>query len=200
MKKHELPKLPYEYNALEPMISKETLEFHHDKHHKAYVDKLNMLVVGTAFEDASLETIVLKAQGSIFEQAAQVWNHSFYWTSMSPTRKPLNEKGELSAALMPAFGGSDQLRERFEQLGGSLFGSGWLWLVSNSKAELQFHLTKDAGNPLREGLTPLFVCDLWEHAYYIDYRNGRSKYISEFYKMIDWEFAEKNYAAVLRSL
>jgi Fe-Mn family superoxide dismutase len=193
MKKFELPQLPYEYNALEPLVSRETLEFHHKKHHQAYVDKLNELLPGSGFEKALLDEIVKRATGPLFNQAAQHWNHSFLWKSMNPKRTPLLQGGKLAAAITQAFGGMDQFKKEFTEKAQSLFGSGWVWLVTDANGKVQILQTKDADNPIRLNLTPLFVCDVWEHAYYIDYRNDRPKYLTNFFELIHWTFASDNY-------
>ena len=193
MKAFNLAPLPFEYNALEPVISQETLSFHHDKHHRAYVDHLNELVPDSGFENASLDQIVMKAKGPLFEQAAQHWNHSFYWNSMSPSSRVLSEKSVLTNALTESFGSPENFKREFEKVGVSLFGSGWLWLVSDAQGGLKIVATKDAGNPIRDRLKPVLVCDLWEHAYYIDYRNARASYLTKFYDVINWDFAETNY-------
>jgi Fe-Mn family superoxide dismutase len=197
MKKHELPQLPYHYDALAPLISKETLEFHHDKHHQAYVNKLNELLPESGFENASLEEIVTKSTGTLFNQAAQHWNHSFLWKSMDPEKTPLSTKGKFAEAVSQAFGGADPLKKEFTKQATSLFGSGWVWLVTDAKGKLQIVQSKDAENPLRLNLKPLIVCDVWEHAYYIDYRNARPKYLASFMDLIHWKFAEDNYTASL---
>lgn len=197
MKKYEtmtLPDLPYEYAALEPIISAETLKYHHDKHHRGYVEKLNQLIVGSGFEKAPLETIVLESAGPLYEQAAQHWNHSFYWKSMNPRIKAMATQNKLFSRIKSTFGSTANFNLQFKKMGEELFGSGWLWLVSDDRDNLQILVTKNAWNPIREDFLPLLVCDLWEHAYYIDYRNARSKYLSRFCEVIDWEFAEANYA------
>lgn len=191
---HHLPKLPYAINALEPHISQETLEYHYGKHHQAYVDKLNGLVPGTEFENASLEEIITKASGAIFNNGAQVWNHTFYWNCLAP-----QGGGEPNGALMDAikqkFGSFAEFKEKFSQSAITLFGSGWAWLVKNPNGSLDITATSNAGNPLAEGKTPLLTCDVWEHAYYIDYRNARPKYIESFWKLVNWDFATKNLAS-----
>jgi Fe-Mn family superoxide dismutase len=191
---YHLPKLPYAINALEPHISQETLEYHYGKHHQAYVDKLNGLVPGTEFENASLEEIITKASGAIFNNGAQVWNHTFYWNCLAP-----QGGGEPNGALMDAikqkFGSFAEFREKFSQSAITLFGSGWAWLVKNPNGSLDIIGTSNAGNPLTEGKLPLLTCDVWEHAYYIDYRNARPKYIESFWKLVNWDFAAKNLAS-----
>ncbi|MGR6034849.1 MAG: superoxide dismutase [Candidatus Nitrosoglobus sp.] len=191
---YHLPELPYAINALEPHISQETLEYHYGKHHQTYVDKLNGLVPGTEFENASLEEIITKASGAIFNNGAQVWNHTFYWNCLAP-----QGGGEPNGALMDAikqkFGSFAEFKEKFSQSAITLFGSGWAWLVKNPNGSLDITATSNAGNPLTEGKIPLLTCDVWEHAYYIDYRNARPKYIESFWKLVNWDFATKNLAS-----
>ncbi|MDX1455585.1 MAG: Fe-Mn family superoxide dismutase [Gammaproteobacteria bacterium] len=193
--KHELPELPYAKDALAPHISAETLEFHHGKHHNAYVTKLNDMIPGTEFEDMSLEDIIKKAEGGLFNQAAQVWNHTFYWNSLSPNGggKP---EGDLAKAIDDSFGSFDKFKEQF--IAGCMgnFGSGWGWLVKQADGKLAIVQTDDADTPIRSGdVTPLLTCDVWEHAYYIDYRNARPKYLDAFFELVNWEFAAKNFAS-----
>lgn len=182
----QLPKLPYAKNALEPFISEKTIEFHYGKHHQTYVDKVNNLIAGTEFENASLEDIIRKAAGGIFNNGAQVWNHTFYFSQFNPDgcKEP---KDELKAAIETKFGSFDAFKEEFTQAAVTLFGSGWAWLVKNEKGELEIVQTSNAGNPLREGKTPLLTCDVWEHAYYLDKQNARPKYVEDFWKIVDWK-------------
>ena len=189
--KHELPALPYALDALGPHVSKETLEFHYGKHHKAYVDKLNELLPGSGYENASLEDIVRKSAGSLFNQAAQAWNHDFYWHSMSP-RGGGAPTGPLAEAINQAFGSFEGLKKEFSDKAAGLFGSGWAWLVRKSDGSLATLQTGNAGNPLTSGDRPLLTCDVWEHAYYIDYRNARAKYVDAWWKLVNWEFAAAN--------
>ncbi len=189
----QLPDLPYAKDALAPHISAETLEYHHGKHHKAYVTKLNELVPNTEFEKMSLEDIIKKAPpGPIFNNGAQVWNHTFYWHSMQPKSggKP---SGDLAAAIDKYFGSLEKFQEKMTEAGLTQFGSGWAWLVKNAKGELEVVKTPNAENPLRDGKTPLLTCDVWEHAYYIDTRNDRGKYINNFWQVANWDFAAKNF-------
>jgi Fe-Mn family superoxide dismutase len=189
----ELPALPYAKNALEPHISQETLEYHHDKHHNAYVTKLNALTEGTADAGKSLEAIIKTAKGGLFNQAAQVWNHTFYWNSLSPNGGG-QPKGALAAAINKAFGSFDKFKEEFSAKAAGNFGSGWTWLVKNSDGSVEVVNTDDADTPIaRDGQKPLLTCDVWEHAYYIDYRNARPKYIEAFWQLANWGFAEKNF-------
>ncbi len=193
MAKHELPPLPYEKNALEPHISAETLEYHYGKHHAAYVSNLNKLISRTEFESASLEHIIMKAKGGIFNNAAQVWNHTFYWNSLSPDGGG-EPKGALANAITKAFGSFGDFKEKFSASAAGNFGSGWTWLVKNANGEVEIANTSNAANPMTNRLTPLLTCDVWEHAYYIDYRNARPKYVEAFWNLVNWDFAEKNFA------
>lgn len=188
------PELPYAMNALEPHISQETLEYHYGKHHKAYVDKTNTLIEGTEFADMDLESIIKGAKGGLFNQAAQVWNHSFYWNSMSPDGGG-DPEGAIADAIRESFGSLDNLKEEFNEKTISNFGSGWAWLVKNkSDNGLSIIETDDAQTPLTdESVVPLLTCDVWEHAYYIDYRNARAKYLDAWWKLVNWEFANRNY-------
>jgi len=188
----ELPKLPYGKNALEPYISEKTLEFHYGKHHQAYVNKVNDQIKGTPFENASLEEIIKKADGGVFNNGAQVWNHTFYFTQFSPNgvKEPL---GELKDAIENKFGSFDKFKEKFSNAAATLFGSGWAWLVKNENGDLEIVQTANAGNPLRNNKTPLLTCDVWEHAYYLDKQNARPKYIEDFWKIIDWNVVAKRY-------
>lgn len=188
---HTLPDLPYTISALAPKISQETLEYHHGKHHKAYVDNINKLVPGTEFENASLEDMIKKATGGIFNNAAQVWNHTFYWNCLSP-RGGGEPVGELAAAIEKAFGSFAQFKEKFTAAAVGQFGSGWAWLVKTADGSLAIEATGNAGNPLKDGKRPLLTCDVWEHAYYIDYRNARAKYVEAFWYLVNWEFVAKN--------
>ena len=189
---HELPPLPYAIDALAPHISKETLEYHHGKHHKTYVDNLNKLIPGTEFENLSLEDIVRKSTGGVFNNAAQIWNHTFYWNCLAPNAggKPT---GALAAAIDQAFGSFDAFKEKFSQTAIGTFGSGWGWLVKNASGGLELVSTSNAGCPLTAGQTPLLTCDVWEHAYYIDYRNLRAKYVETFWNLVNWDFVARNF-------
>jgi Fe-Mn family superoxide dismutase len=182
---HELPKLPYGHDALEPYISAKTIEFHYGKHHQAYVTNLNKLIVGTEFENLSLEEIVTKATAGIFNNGAQIWNHTFYWNCMKPNGGG-QPTGDIAAAINRDFGSFDQFKEKFSTAAATLFGSGWAWLVKNADGTLGIVQESNAGNPLRNGLTPLMTCDVWEHAYYIDQQNKRPDYIASFWNLIDW--------------
>lgn len=183
---HELPKLPYGHDALEPYISAKTIEFHYGKHHQAYVTNLNKLITGTEFENASLEDIIKKATAGIFNNGAQIWNHTFYWNCMKPNGGGA-PTGDIAAAINRDFGSFDLFKEKFSTAAATLFGSGWAWLVKNADGTLGIVQESNAGNPLRNGLTPLMTCDVWEHAYYIDQQNKRPDYIASFWNLIDWD-------------
>ncbi|MCW8829436.1 MAG: superoxide dismutase [Fe] [Gammaproteobacteria bacterium] len=190
----ELPNLPYEKNALEPHISAETLEYHHGKHHNTYVTNLNNLVPGTEFEGKSLEEIITSAPaGGVFNNAAQIWNHTFYWNCLSPNGGS-EPTGDLANAINKAFGSFAEFKEKFSTSAATNFGSGWTWLVKNSDGSVEIVNTSNAGCPLTDGKTPLLTCDVWEHAYYIDYRNARPKYVEAFWNLVNWDFAAKNFA------
>lgn len=181
----ELPKLPYNLNALAPIISEETLEFHYGKHHQAYVNNLNGLVPGTEFENADLETIIRKAEGGIFNNGAQVWNHTFYFESLSKDGQKVPD-GKLGEAIKKNFTSFDSFKEQFTKAASTLFGSGWAWLAVNNNGQLEIVQESNAGNPMRKGLKPIMTCDVWEHAYYIDYRNKRPDYLKNFWEILDW--------------
>ena len=189
---HKLPVLPYANDALAPVLSKETIEYHYGKHHQAYINNLNGLIKGTSFEDAPLEKIIMESEGPVFNNAAQIWNHTFYFTSFSPEGEG-EPVGELAEAINRDFGSFGEFKEQFAKAAGTLFGSGWAWLVSDSNGNLSIVQEPNAGNPMRKGLTPLLTCDVWEHAYYIDYRNRRPDYITEFFKIIDWTIIDSRY-------
>ncbi len=190
--KHELPSLPFAKNALAPHISEETLEFHYGKHHQTYVDKLNGLIPGTEFEDASLEEIIKKASGGIFNNGAQVFNHTFYWNCLKPAGNGVPSV-DFGKVINEHFGSFDGFKDKFTETAANTFGSGWAWLVKLPDGKLAIESTSNAGNPLRDGKIPLLTCDVWEHAYYIDYRNARPKYLEAFWKIVNWEFVEGNY-------
>ncbi len=190
----ELPSLPYPRNALEPHISEETLNYHYGKHHQTYVDKLNGLIDGTDMANKSLEEIVKSSSGPLFNNAAQTWNHTFYWHSLSPNGggKP---SGPLADAINSSFGSFDEFVAKFNDMAVNNFGSSWTWLVKNSDGSLAIVNTSNAATPLTTEQTPLLTCDLWEHAYYIDYRNVRPDYLKAFWALANWEWAENNYSA-----
>lgn len=189
----ELPALPYEKNALEPHISAETLEFHYGKHHQTYVDKLNGLVEGSDFAGKSLEEIIKNSSGGMFNNAAQVWNHTFYWNCLSPSGGG-EPSGELADAINDKFGSFDAFKEEFTKNAVNNFGSGWTWLVKTSDGGVDIVNTSNAETPLTDSsVTPLLTVDVWEHAYYIDYRNARPKYMEAFWALVNWDFAAKNF-------
>ena len=188
----ELPKLPYAYDALEPIISKQTLEFHHDEHHAAYVNNLNNLIEGTEFADADIVDIMMKAKGGIFNNAAQVWNHTFYFDQFGKD-KAKAPKWQLEEAINASFGSFDEFKEKFATVAKTLFGSGWAWLVKKPNGSLDIVQTSNAANPLIEGLIPILTCDVWEHAYYLDYQNKRPDYIASFWDIIDWDIVSGRY-------
>ena len=188
----ELPELPYPMDALEPHISKETLEYHYGKHHKAYVDNLNKLITGTEFENMPLESIVYSSANGIFNNAAQIWNHSFYWNCLSPSGGG-EPTGILLDRITKAFGSYETFTTEFTKTAISTFGSGWAWLVEKENGELDLVSTSNAATPITSGLSPLLTCDVWEHAYYIDYRNARPEYLKAFWKLVNWDFVASNF-------
>jgi Fe-Mn family superoxide dismutase len=190
---HALPTLPYAMNALEPFISKETLEFHYGKHHQTYVTNLNTLIKGTEFENNTLEEIIKKSSGGIFNNAAQVWNHTFYWNGMKPNGGG-NPSGALADAINAKWGSFDKFKEEFTKCAIGTFGSGWAWLVKKVDGSLDLVSTSNAGCPITTDAKPLLTCDVWEHAYYIDTRNARPKYLENFWNVVNWDFANRNLA------
>ncbi|MBU6217829.1 MAG: hypothetical protein RL132_987 [Pseudomonadota bacterium] len=190
---HALPALPYPLDGLQPHISKETLEFHYGKHHQTYVTNLNNLIKGTEFESASLEEIVKKSSGGVFNNAAQIWNHTFYWNSLSPKGGGA-PSGALAAAIDKKWGSFDAFKEAFTKSAVGNFGSSWTWLVKKTDGSLDIVNTSNAATPVTTADTPLITCDLWEHAYYIDYRNRRPDYLGAFWSLVNWDFASKNAA------
>jgi len=190
---HKLPELPYALDALAPTISKETLEFHYGKHHQTYVTNLNNLIKGTEFENATLEEIVKKSSGGIFNNAAQVWNHTFYWNGMAP-KAGGEPKGALADAINKQWGSFAKFKEEFTKTAVGTFGSGWAWLVKKADGSLGLVSTSNAATPLTTADKPLLTCDVWEHAYYIDYRNARPKYVESFWGLVNWDFVAKNFA------
>ncbi len=191
---HELPPLPYAMNALEPHISRETLEFHYGKHHQTYVTNLNKLIKDTEYENMPLEQIVRKSQGGIFNNSAQVWNHTFFWHSMSPNGggKPT---GQLQQKIDEKFGSLEEFREKFSAAAVAVFGAGWAWLVKHPDGSIGIDTTSNAMTPLTSDNTPLLTLDVWEHAYYIDYRNKRPDFVAAYWNLVNWDFAARNYAA-----
>ncbi len=188
---HKLPELSFARDALVPFLSVETLEYHYGKHHKTYVDNLNKLIPGTEFEKLSLDEIVKKASGGIYNNAAQIWNHTFYWNCLSP-KAGGEPSGAIGSAIVKNFGSFDQFKEKFSSAAVTCFGSGWAWLVKNPDGSLVVEAASNAGNPLKDGKKPLLTCDVWEHAYYIDYRNARAKYVEAFWNLVNWKFVEQN--------
>jgi Fe-Mn family superoxide dismutase len=187
-----LPPLPYATDALAPHFSKETLEFHHGKHHNAYVIKLNELIPGTKFEHATLEEIILAADGPIYNQAAQIWNHTFFWNCLTPNGTGM-PSGKLKAAIETTWGSFEKFKEEYAAKTIAVFGSGWSFLAKDKSGKLVITQEGAAGNPMKQGLKPILTCDVWEHAYYIDFRNLRPKYLEAFWKLANWDFAAKNF-------
>ena len=188
----KLPDLPYEMDALAPHISAETLEFHYGKHHQAYVTKLNEAIKDTPHESKSLEDIIKSSEGGLFNNAAQVWNHTFYWHCLSPNGGGAPQ-GAIGAAIDKEFGGFEKFKEQFTQAALTQFGSGWAWLVKNDAGGLSIEKTANAETPLTKGVKPLLTCDVWEHAYYIDYRNARPKYVEAFWNLVNWSYVEEQF-------
>ncbi|CAG7600336.1 superoxide dismutase [Candidatus Vallotia tarda] len=192
MTKHTLPPLPFLKNALAPYISEETLEFHHGKHHQAYVTNLNNLIQGTEFDSLSVEEIIQKSTGSIFNNAAQVWNHTFFWNSLSPQGGGA-PTGSLNDAINAQWDSYDTFKKAFTKIAVGTFGSGWTWLVKNPDCSLDIISTSNAATPLTDNIMPLLTLDVWEHAYYIDYRNARPKFVEMFWEVVNWNFAAQNF-------
>jgi superoxide dismutase, Fe-Mn family len=188
----EIPKLPYELESLDPVIDKRTMEFHYGKHHQAYVNNLNNLVPGTKWENATLEEIIKGADGGIYNNAAQVWNHTFYFFSFKPQGGG-EPSGTLAEAIKTNFGSFTDFKEQFSKAAATLFGSGWAWLVKDKSGKLQIIQESNAGNPLRNGLTPILTCDVWEHAYYLGYQNRRPDYVKDFWSILDWKAISARY-------
>ncbi len=191
--RHELPELQYAPDALSPVISKETFDFHYGKHHQAYINNLNKLIEGTGFETMSLVDIIQKSTGGLFNNAAQVFNHTFYWNCLSPDGGG-EPAGALGNAINTTFRSFGEFQAEFSSAAAGQFGSGWAWLIKKPDGELKIVTTTNAGTPLTEGSTPLLTCDVWEHAYYIDYRNARPEYIKGFWRLVNWSFVEENFA------
>ncbi|CAL7962880.1 superoxide dismutase (Fe) [Gammaproteobacteria bacterium] len=188
---HELPTLPFTKNDLIPYISEETIDFHYGRHHKTYVDNLNKLIIGTQFEDKALPEIVKTSSSAIFNNAAQIWNHTFYWNCLQHGNDE-QLPAELIVAINKTFGALEKFKEDFTKASLGLFGSGWVWLVKDADGNLLITSTGNAGNPLTSGQTPLLTCDVWEHAYYIDYHNARAKYLEAFWHVVNWSFVNQN--------
>ena len=189
--KHQLPDLPYSRDALEPLMSSETLSLHHGKHHATYLDKLNALVEKSEFVDSKLTDIVRKAHGGIYNNAAQAWNHAFFWNCLKPQGGG-DPGGDLAVAIERDFGSADSLRNELSNALVTLFGSGWVWLSKDADGKLSVESQSNAGNPLTEGKIPLLTCDMWEHAYYVDYHNDKKKYVDAFWQLVNWDFAADN--------
>jgi len=190
----ELPALPYARNALAPTISEETIDYHYGKHHNAYVTNLNKMIEGSADADKSLEEIIRSSTGGIFNNAAQIWNHTFYWNSLAPNAGG-EPSGKLADAIDAAFGSFEEFQEKFTANAAGNFGSGWTWLVKNADGSLAIVNTSNADTPITdESVTPLLTVDVWEHAYYVDYRNARPEYLKNFWEIANWEFAAENFA------
>ena len=190
---HKLPTLPYAKNALEPHISSETIEYHYGKHHQTYVTNLNNLIKGSEFENASLEDIIRKSSGGLFNNAAQVWNHTFYWTGLAPNAGG-EPTGELAEAINAKWGSFEEFKKAFTQCAVTTFGSGWAWLVKKPDGSLDLVSTSNAATPLTTDAKPLLTCDVWEHAYYIDYRNARAGYVEKFWNLVNWDFVAANFS------
>lgn len=191
----QLPDLPYARSALAPHISEETIDYHYGKHHQAYVNNLNASIEGTDLADSSLEDIIRASEGGQFNNAAQVWNHTFYWNSLSPNGGGA-PSGDLATAIDSAFGSFDEFKTKFTASAGGNFGSGWTWLVKNADGGLEILNTGNAGTPVTDtSITALLTVDVWEHAYYVDYRNARPEYLKNFWEIANWEFAAKNFAS-----
>ncbi|NLV15630.1 MAG: superoxide dismutase [Fe] [Syntrophomonadaceae bacterium] len=188
---HKLPALPFASDALQPVISPETIEFHYGKHHQTYVNNLNKLIQGTEYQEMSLEDIVKKSSGGLFNNAAQVYNHTFYWNCLSPDGGG-EPTGKLADLINQSFGSFAAFKQKFSDTAIGTFGSGWAWLVKNADGTLGIESTGNAGTPLAAGKTPLLTCDVWEHAYYIDYRNARAAYVEKFWDIVNWNFVASN--------
>ena len=191
---HKLPQLPYGLDALAPHLTRETLEFHYGKHHQTYITNLNSQIKGTEFEGLPLEDIVKKSSGGIFNNAAQTWNHTFYWLGFTPAGKG-RPTGELAAAIDAKWGSFEAFQEAFAACAAGTFGSGWAWLVKTPASDLDLVSTSNAATPLTGDNIPLLTCDVWEHAYYIDYRNSRPNYLKGFWEIVDWDEVARRFAA-----
>ena len=190
--KFSLPELPYAHNALEPIISEKTISFHYGKHHLTYVNNLNAMVEGTEFETSDLDTIVKKSDGPIFNNAAQIWNHNFYFLSLTPTKGSVPSQ-ELEKAIVSTFGSLDEFKSEFNKAAISVFGAGWAWLVKDADGKLSIVKESNAGNPITRGLTPLLTFDVWEHAYYIDFQNRIADYVAALWDLVDWNVVSSRY-------
>jgi Fe-Mn family superoxide dismutase len=190
--KFSLPELPYAHNALEPIVSEKTISFHYGKHHQTYVNNLNGLIEGTEFENADLETIVKKSTGAIFNNAAQTWNHTFYFLTLTPNKGSV-PSDKLAKAIDIAFGSMDEFKTEFNKASVSVFGSGWAWLVKDAEDQLSIVKESNAGNPITRGLIPLLTFDVWEHAYYLDYQNRRADYVAALWDLVNWNVVSERY-------
>jgi superoxide dismutase, Fe-Mn family len=190
--KFELPELPYAHNSLAPYLSQETIDYHYGKHLQTYINNINGLIPGTPFETDSLENMIRKAEGGIFNNASQVWNHIFYFESFSPNDRR-GVAGKVAVAIESDFGSYEAFKEEFTKAASTLFGAGWVWLSLKQDSKLVITQESNAGNPLRSGLIPLLTCDVWEHAYYIDYRNRRPDYIKNFWEILDWDIVDQRF-------
>lgn len=188
----ELPPLPFAMDALDPYISRETLEYHYGKHHQAYVNNLNNLIPGTQFESATLEDIIKTSKGGVFNNGAQVWNHTFYWNCLAPNAGG-EPKGTMQDAIVESFGSFANFKEQFTKAAATLFGAGWAWLVKNADGKLEIVQESNAGNPMISGKTPLLTCDVWEHAYYLDKQNRRPDYIADFWNLVNWDAVQDRF-------
>lgn len=190
---HKLPVLPYTIDALNPYISTETMEYHYGKHHQTYITNMNNQIKGTEYENMSLEDIVKNSSGGLFNNAAQTWNHTFYWFGFSPNGVSLDESSDLAIAIKEKWGSFELFQEAFNQVASGTFGSGWAWLVKTPKGDLDLVSTSNAATPLTSENVPLLTCDVWEHAYYIDYRNSRANYLKNFWEIVNWAEVEKRF-------
>jgi len=190
--KFTLPELPYAHNALEPIISERTISFHYGKHHQTYVNNLNGLVVGTEFENSDLETIVKKSEGPIFNNAAQIWNHTFYFLSLTPNKGSI-PGDKILKAINEGWDSFENFKVEFNKAAVAVFGSGWAWLVKDAEGKLSIVKESNAGNPITRGLTPLLTFDVWEHAYYLDYQNRRADYVAALWDLVDWKIVSERY-------
>lgn len=190
--KFEQPRLPYSIDALQPVISPATIDYHYGKHERAYIDTLNKLIEGTPYADMSLEDIIVKSDGKLFNNASQAWNHIFYFFQFAPLglKEP---NGILRDKIDSTFGSFDEFKKKFEEAGATLFGSGWVWLSSDANGELHITQSGNAGNPMTEGLHPLLTFDVWEHAYYLDYQNRRAEYLHRLWDIVDWDIISMRY-------
>lgn len=189
-----LPELPYQQSAFAPWLSPESFEFHYGKHHKAYIDKMNDAIKGTPKSEQTLEQIVQEAQGGLFNNSAQAWNHTFFWHCITPQKQTLESQKALAEAIKKDFGSVDDFKKKFQETALAQFGSGWAWLAKNPQGKLEITSTPNADTPITRGLIPILTCDVWEHAYYIDHRNARPKFVEGFLDHVNWEFAAKNYS------